>query len=90
MKNNFENLLSSLFSFFILIAILGGGIIFLLFLVALLLGGETGANLAISTSTTIMPYFIKSATIAVLAGLVSMYARGMHTLTLQRSSKKDQ
>ena len=89
MRENIENLLSRLFSFFILVAILGGGLIFILFIIALILGGGAGENLAISASSIIMPYFIKAASIAIVAGLATMYISGMHTLTLEKTIEKD-
>ncbi|HHV38693.1 MAG TPA: hypothetical protein GXX70_04250 [Tepidimicrobium sp.] len=89
MRDNIENLLSRLFSLFILIAISGGGLIFILFVIALILGGEAGESLAISASSTIMPYFIKAAAIAIVTGLATMYANRMHTLTLRKPSEKN-
>lgn len=89
MKDNFENFLSSTFSFFILLAIFGGGLVFILFVLALILGGQTGTNLAVSASTTIMPYFIKSAGISIIAGLLWIYSKKAHILTLEKPSRKN-
>lgn len=89
MRDTVENLLSRLFSLFILIAISGGGLIFILFVIALILGGKTGENLATSAASTVMPYFIKAAAIAMVAGLATMYANGMHTLTLKKPGEKN-
>ena len=88
MKEKLQRILASLFSFFIIASIFGGGIIFIMFIMALILGGEAGANLAISASNTVMPYFIRSATISVLVGLISIYIKGAHTLSLEKPNKK--
>lgn len=79
---------SAVFSVFILIAILGGGIIFLMFVISLVVGGETGALIAVSAKTKVMPYFIRSAAIGALAGLISFYITGLHTLSIEKKIKK--
>ena len=82
MKEKIDRVLRRLFSLFLVIAMLGGGIIFLMFLVALIVGGNLGASIAISAKETIMPYFIRSASISVLVGLISLYITGKHGLSL--------
>ncbi len=87
MKEKTQNIINKLFSLFIIIAIFGGGIIFLMFIVALLSGGNIGTKIAISASDIVMPYFIKAAAIAVLFGLISIYSNGTHYLSLKGSNK---
>ena len=82
MKDKSINILNSIFSIFILLSIIGGGLVFLLFMVAILIGGEMGAFLSIIASKTIMPYFIKAAAIGILAGLIILYTSGKHYLYL--------
>lgn len=41
MKDKSINIFNSIFSVFILLAIIGGGIVFLLFIVAFIVGGES-------------------------------------------------
>lgn len=83
MKENINKFLETIFSIFLIIAILGGGIIFLMFIGALIIGGGTGEVLATKASKEIMPYFIRSASIAITAGLLSFYISGDHTLSLK-------
>lgn len=83
MRENINSFLESVFSIALIIAILGGGIIFLMFILAIILGGGTGEVLATKASKEIMPYFIRSATIAVTAGLLSFYISGEHALSLK-------
>lgn len=82
MKDKSINILNSIFSIFILLAIMGGGLVFILFMLALLIGGETGAILSTTASKTIMPYFIKSAALGMLSGLIILYTSGKHYLHL--------
>lgn len=81
-KQVFENLLRSIFSFFIMIAIAGGVITFLLFVVALIMGGDAGGQLAVNTNKVYLPYFIKAASIGVISGLILFYISNTHTLSL--------
>lgn len=90
MKTKIENAVSALFSLSILIAILGGGIVFLMFAAALIVGGEMGSSIAVSAKNSVMPYFIRSATIGVLAGLVSFYLTGLHALIIEKKSHRSQ
>lgn len=82
MKNKLECILKNIFSLFIIVAILGGGLIFIMFLVALIVGGDLGSSIAVSAKDVIMPYFIRFASIGVLAGLILSYIIGEHGLSL--------
>lgn len=83
MKENLLNILKSVFSIFILLSIFGGGFIFFIFLIGLIIGGDTGESLAVLASKTIMPYFIKMAAIGILSGLLSIYISREHHLSLK-------
>lgn len=78
----FNEFLKSIFSILIIIAIAGGVLIFLMLIASLILGGQQGEVLAVSANQVYMPYFIKAAAIAVLAGLISLYVSGAHVLSL--------
>ena len=83
MKEKIENLLKIIFSLTLVTAILGGGVIFLMFVMAIIIGGPNGEALATGAADTIMPYFIRLASISVLAGLLSMYIGGKHSLSMK-------
>lgn len=87
MKKRIEGIVSAIFSLFILIAILGGGVVFLMFAAALVVGGELGSSIAVSAKSLVMPYFIRAATIGTLAGLVSFYLTGLHALSIEKKSE---
>lgn len=88
MKTKIEKVVSAIFSISILIAIMGGGIVFLMFAAALIVGGDTGVGIAVSAKNTVMPYFIRAATIGTLAGLVSFYLTGLHALFIEKKIKR--
>ncbi|NLL81630.1 MAG: hypothetical protein GX231_04890 [Tissierellia bacterium] len=82
MREKLEGLGETIFSIFIIIAIGGGGIIFLMFLIAIILGGETGNAMALLAKDTIMPIFIRLGAIAMAGGLLKLYAADKHELIL--------
>ncbi|MFB0972916.1 MAG: hypothetical protein GX666_00720 [Tissierellia bacterium] len=86
MKLKFAKIIESLFSIFVIIAIAGGGIVFLMFVVGIILGGDTGNSLAISAKNVVMPMFIRSAAVSVFLGLLHYYIIGNHALTMEDSS----
>lgn len=88
MKKLYE-ILKSIFSIFLLIAIAGGSVIFFMFVIALILGGNAGKTLAISAKEVIIPYFIRSAAIAIFAGLFSLYVSKSHQLSLEEKENKN-
>jgi len=83
MKANIQKFIEAIFSISLIIAILGGGVIFIMFMIALVIGGASGEALATNASGVVMPYFIRAAAIAVLCGLISFYLTGKHTLSLE-------
>lgn len=76
------DLLRRVFSLFILLALLGGSLTFLIFMLALVIGGEMGGSMAVFASKTIMPYFIRLAALAMVVGLLVIYITGKHLLSL--------
>ena len=87
MKDKLHNSASVVFSLFTITAIFGGGLIFAMFVGAIIIGGETGQMIATSAKNTVMPFFIRSASIGVFAGLISFYISGEHSLSLDKDSK---
>ncbi|HLS52340.1 MAG TPA: hypothetical protein VK031_00065 [Tissierellaceae bacterium] len=88
MRKQIQKIVESIFSLSLIIAILGGGVIFCMFIIGIIIGGSTGESLAVSASKVVMPYFIRSAAIAVLCGLISFYTTGKHTLSLDEEEKE--
>lgn len=89
-KQQLDNILRSIFSIFTMIALAGGAIAFILFLVAITIGGDMGNQLAINTKDIYIPYFIKAASVAVISGLIVFYISGTHALSLNEEKKKEE
>ena len=77
--------LRPVFGYGILICLFAGGLTFLGYLAALLIGGETAAAICIFIYKTIIPTIIYASTTLVLLGLLIMYLSGETALT---SNKK--
>mgnify|MGYP000915483049 FL=1 len=82
MKASVKKIIMGIFSIFLIIAIAGGGVIFLMFLIGLIIAGPIGNSLALNAKNTVMPIIIRAATIAVFSGLIYYYLNGQHTLTM--------
>lgn len=85
MKEKLSSLIESLFSIFIIIAIAGGGIVFLMFLIGIIVGGNLGNMLALKARNVMMPMFIRSAALAIFFGLMHYYLVGNHALTMNEN-----
>ncbi|MFY9214785.1 MAG: hypothetical protein ACOXZT_06705 [Tissierellaceae bacterium] len=82
MRESIMKFVQNLFSIATLIAVLGGAVVFTMFLVGIIIGGDSGTSLAVNAKGIVMPYFIRCAAVAVLAGLIHYYASGEHALTM--------
>jgi hypothetical protein len=85
MRDRLSKLIESLFSIFLIIAILGGGVVFLMYILGIIVGGNFGNILALNARNVMIPFFIRSAAIAILLGLIHHYVTGEHTLTLDEN-----
>ena len=83
MKEKLTNLLVNIFGVFVSISILGGVFVFASYVIGIIIGGDSGTALMVNAYTKWVPYFIKSATIAVMIGLIVFYVTGKHTLSLK-------
>lgn len=88
MKKSIIRIAKILFSICITIALIGGGLVGLLFLLSVLIGGTSGETLAVFTKEDLLPVFIRFAAAAMVFGLVRFYADNFHPLSLQTESKK--
>ena len=83
MRESIQKFVKNVFSVATLIAVLGGGVVFVMFLAGIIIGGDSGTSLAVNAKNIVMPYFIRCAAVAVLAGLIHYYASGEHALTME-------
>lgn len=78
-----DGILRILFSIFSIVAVLGGAIVFVLFMVSLVIGGEQGEKLALISKDVVMPIFIRSAALSLLSGLIESYIHNNHSLSIK-------
>ena len=83
MKAKLTNLLVNIFGVFVSISILGGVLVFVAYMIGIIVGGDSGTALMATAHSKWVPYFIKTASIAVMIGLVVFYVTGKHTLSLR-------
>ena len=79
--------LKIVFGYGIMLTLFVGGLTFFGYLVALIIGGDTAALICEVIYKQIVPVMIKTTTILVMFGLVTMYLAGEYALT---AAKKKQ
>ena len=88
MKNvckKIASVLRVIFGYGIMVCLFAGGLTFFGYVAALIIGGDTAATICEVIYKDIIPIIIKTSTILVLLGLVTMYLNGEKALT---SNKK--
>lgn len=85
-----SNVLKIIFGYGIEIVLFAGGLTFFGYVVALIIGGETAANICTWIYKSFIPVIIKASTILILFGLLTMYMAGEKALTPDRHSAKDE
>ena len=76
-----SGVLRVIFGYGIMLCLFSGGLTFFGYLAALVIGGDTAAAICEFIYKTFIPIVIKSSTILVLLGLVTMYLNGEMALT---------
>lgn len=84
MKKKIVNILKSIFSVFIILSLFGGSLVFLIFLLAILMGASYGESLALFAYESLIPLLIKFATVGVFSGLIYIYIEGFYPLSLKK------
>ena len=80
-----SKVMKMVFGYGVMIALFAGSLTFLGYVVAIIIGGDTGALIAEVIYKHIIPVIIYISTSMILLGLVSMYLAGEYALT---SNKK--
>ena len=82
-----SEVLRFIFGWGIYISLFAGGLTFFGFVVALILGGDTGTAISLFISKEVFPVIINISTVMVLLGLVIMYLNGEVALTSGKKKK---
>ncbi len=94
MKNvckKIASVLRTIFGYGIMISLFGGGLTFFGFVAALIIGGDTAAEICAFIKDKIFPVIIYLSTSMVILGLIAMYLNGETALTpdKKKSSKHE-
>lgn len=84
-----SSVLRKLFGYGIMLCLFAGGLTFLGYLAAMIIGGETATAICVCIYKQIIPVIIYASTILVLLGLVVMYLNGETALTANKKKPKD-
>ena len=76
MRQKIANVLGTIYGIGILIALFAGGLSFLGYVVAFILGGETATAICVFIYKTVYPILFYFSSSVVLLGLVKMYVAG--------------
>ena len=83
-----SNFLRPVFGWGIYIALFAGGLTFFGFVVALIIGGDTGNAISLFISKQVFPWIIRLSTTMVVLGLIIMYLNGEVALTSGKKKAK--
>lgn len=76
-----SNVLLTIFSIGIILALFAGGLSLILYVIAMFIGGETATELCSTVFTKYLPWVIKFTSIFTLVGFVGMYFAKIKALT---------
>ena len=79
-----SDLLRLVFGYSIMLCLLAGTLLFIGYVVALFIGGDTAAEICRVISKEITPWLIKIASVTVLMGILAMYLGGEVALTAKK------
>ncbi|MBE6651354.1 MAG: hypothetical protein E7613_08585 [Ruminococcaceae bacterium] len=79
--------LGTVFGYGIMICLFAGGLTFFAYIAALIIGGNTAAQICDFVGNTFFPALIKISNIMILVGLISMYLKGEMALTASTKKK---
>ena len=83
-----SQMLYNLFGWGVYISVFAGALCFLGFVVALIMGGDTGAAIAVAIKSTCFPWLIKLTSVAVGLGLIGMYFGKEEALSIAADKKE--
>ena len=87
MKNvckKIASVLRTIFGYGIMISLFGGGLTFFGYVAALIIGGDTAAEICVFIKDKILPVIIYISTTMVILGLIAMYLNGETALTTDK------
>lgn len=87
MRKKIYDILNKLYGLVMTVAFFGGIIPLIFFIVAIIIGGKTGAEISIFMADEVYPVIIALASIAVLIGWIAMYVGKKEGLSIKEMKK---
>lgn len=84
-----SSVLRSVFGYGIMICLFAGGATFFGYIAALIIGGDTAAEICKFIYKSFFPVIIKTSNILVILGLLVMYLNGEMSLTISKKKKAE-
>ena len=88
--NKIVTILSWIFGYGILLSLAVGGLSFLGYVVALIIGGEVASSICYFIYKMVYPYLVYGTSIIVVLGILIMYMKGEVSLTVSKKNKKQE
>ena len=83
-----SEIMKLIFGYGIMICLFAGGLTFLGYLAALIIGGDTAAQICHVIYKLIVPWIIRLSTVMVVLGLIAMYFSGELALTAKKRNER--
>ena len=80
-NNKISNMLQTIFGYIMMVCLFAGSILFILSMIALIVGGDVAESISIFAYTKFAKVLIMVSSVGILIGLAAMYFRGETALT---------
>ena len=88
MRQKLNKLAANIFGIFIFAGVGLGAVAFVFFIIALIIGGDSGATVSVA-GKKLIDYGIRLSSVGILFGLIKIYTDGEHYLTLKKQRKEE-
>ncbi|MBE6663241.1 MAG: hypothetical protein E7602_01920 [Ruminococcaceae bacterium] len=89
MREKIYNVMNKIYGISILVSLFAGFLPVIPFILAIIIGGETGANISVFLYKQYYPWVAVLASLAVIIGIVALYIGGKITFKFPKKAKKD-
>ena len=89
MKEKIYNVLNRTYGICMMVSFFAGGLPIIPFIIAVIIGGQTGEAIATFLYKSYYPWVIVLASVSIVIGVVAMYVKKQHDFSLKSLSKKE-
>ena len=89
MRKKIYNVLNKIYGVLMTVSFFAGILPLIPFLIAIIIGGDTGASISNFLYKDFYPWVIMVGSVAILVGLVAMYVGKVESLSVKKSKKKE-